>query len=108
MSLTKKMEECSEVGLHSLNCAFITGKRALLPLGVEKKQSRETSVPLGTIITLGLVVSSHTSTSNRTQNIELERDQRGPQAELPSYVTGTENRPSRRTLTSLIFLHSLC
>jgi len=36
-TLTKKMEECSEVGLHSLNCAFIQGKRAPLPLGVEEK-----------------------------------------------------------------------
>lgn len=75
------MEDCSEEGLHSLNCAFITGKRAPLLLGAEKKQSRKTSVPLETIITLGLVAASHTSTSNHAQNTELERDQRVPQAE---------------------------
>lgn len=28
VTLTKKMEDCSEVGLHSLNCAFITDKRS--------------------------------------------------------------------------------
>lgn len=97
------MEGCSEVCLHSLNCAFITGRRAPLPLGVEEEQSRETSVLLGTTITFGLVVSSQTSTSNHTQNIELERNQRDPQAELPSYIRDTENRPSWRTLTTLTF-----